>query len=155
MKRPPTTDLKFPLKYEKGKRFITRKDSTKEAVRPFDALCNDLYGSKFRQYYLGKFPNSDEKVIQKLVQKRVEEMKQIFREKGFDQQDYEQCCNHYDQMKGRAPRKKVRKRLDAMSLPKMTNTEEDKDLARGLMLIREHNLAKKSSSGGLKVDKTS
>ena len=42
MKRPPTTDLKFPLKYEKGKRFITRKDSTKEAVRPFDALCNDL-----------------------------------------------------------------------------------------------------------------
>jgi hypothetical protein len=28
--------LKFPLKYEKGIRLITRKGTTKEAVKPFD-----------------------------------------------------------------------------------------------------------------------
>jgi hypothetical protein len=83
MKRP----LKFPLKFEKGIRFITGKRTTTEAKKAF----KDFYLFKLRQFQIAKWSVVDEE----LAQKRLAENIESFQEKGFDKADCEGLKRDY------------------------------------------------------------
>ena len=142
MKRP----LKFPLKYEKAIRLITRKGTAKEAERPF----KEMLVSQSRSLQIAKRRRTDER----LVQERVEELVQHLRKEGFDEIFFELCCSDYAAMPRRAPRKKVKKEFDAKGLPKMPKTPQNRALMRAFIRIRQQNVDQKSPSGELKVPKT-
>jgi hypothetical protein len=113
MKRP----LKFPLKYEKAIRLITRKGTAKEAERPF----KEMLVSQFRHFQIAKRGRADERMLQE----KVEELVQHLKEKGFDQSFFEICCRDYAAMPRRAPRKKVKKNLtgrDCRKCPRRQRT---------------------------------
>jgi hypothetical protein len=142
MKRP----LKFPLKYEKAIRLITRKGTAKEAERPFKGMLV----SQFRYFQTAKWRRTDER----LVQEKVEELVQHLKEEGFDQIFFERCCGDYAAMPRRAPRERVKKEFDAKGLPKMPKTPENRAIMREFIRIRQQNLGQKSASGELKLPKT-
>jgi hypothetical protein len=99
MKRP----LKFPLKFEKGIREITRKRTTKEAMKAF----NIFYLSQLRESQVRKYG----KVNEALAQADLQETFQVLREKGFEQGFFEMARCDYEKMPRRARRKKVKKNL--------------------------------------------
>jgi len=142
MKRP----LKFPLKYEKGIRLITRKDTTKEAEKAFE----EFYLFQIRELQIAKYGKSNEALVQKVAKENVEYLRG---QGAFDEAFFNQCKYHYAQMPRRAPRKRVKKEFDAKGLPKMPKTPENRALMREFIRIRQQNLDQKSTSGALKVPK--
>jgi hypothetical protein len=118
MKRP----LKFPLKFEKGIREITRKRTTKEALKAF----KDFYVFKVREGQVSKWGRVDEALAQELLRENIEG----FREKGFEEEEFfETMRRDYAAMSRRAPRKKVKKEFDANRIPKVTKTPLDPRLS--------------------------
>src|SRR5262245_6157698 len=145
MKRP----LKFPLKYEKGIRLITRKDTTKEAEKAFTVF----YLFKIRELQIAKYGRSDEALVQKLAKENVEYLRGLG-QGAFDEAFFNCCKYDYAQMPRRAPRKRVKKEFDAKGLPKMPKTPENRALMREFIRIRQQNLEQKSASSELKLPKT-
>ena len=137
---------KYPCKFEKGIRVITRKDTTKEALKPFE----DLLLSDRRGFQVAKFGRFDET----LAQKEARELIEYFRANGFLEHELEHLRYAYAKLPRRAPRKKVKKEFDAKGLPKMPKTPENRALMREFIRIRQQNLDQKSASGELKVPKT-
>lgn len=117
MKRP----LKFPLKFEKGIREITNKDTTKEALKAFKfLLLSELHGIQ-----LGKFGRVDEALLQQDLQRTIEG----FREIGFDKEWCEGLRRKYIELPRRKPRKKAKIKFDANGCPKVTKTPLDPQLS--------------------------
>ena len=110
MKRP----LKFPLKFEKGIRFITGKRTATEARKAF----KDFYLFKLRHFQKARWGAVDEQ----LAQKRLAENIEGFQEKGFEKAVCEGLKRDYQQLPRRAPRKRVKKEVDANGIPKVTKT---------------------------------
>jgi hypothetical protein len=117
MKRP----LKFPLKFDKGIRLITRKRTTREAMKQFKSF----YLFEIREFQIAKWGKMNEA----LARKRLEENIEGFRESGFDQEWFERLCRDYEAMPRRARRKKVKIKFDANDVPKMTKTALDPPLS--------------------------
>jgi hypothetical protein len=125
MKRP----LKFPLKFEKGIREITRKRTTKEAVKAFEVF----YLFKVREGQVVKWGRVDEALAQKLLRENMEG----FREKGFEEEWwFEMARCDYAKMKRRVPRKKVKKEFDANGVPKVTKTPLDPQVSALLGYVK-------------------
>jgi hypothetical protein len=113
--------LKFPLKFEKGIREITRKRTTKEALKAFEVF----YLSKIREFQVAKWGRVNEALAQELLRENIEG----FREKGFDQIFFERYCYDYEKMPRRGRRKRVKKEFDANGIPKVTKRPLDKELS--------------------------
>ena len=141
MKRP----LRFPLKFEKGIREITNKDTTKEALKPFEVLLL----SELRAIQVGKFGRVDEALLREQLRENIE----YFRANGFSKEWFERLRHAYTAVPRRAPRKRVKKEFDAKGLPKMPKTPENRALMREFIRVRQQNLDQKSTSGALKVPK--
>jgi hypothetical protein len=145
MRRP----LKFPLKYEKGIRLITRKGTAKEAEKPF----REFLAHKIRETEVarGRYRAA---ALDTIVAQFVEETIEVLQEKGFDEDYLEMCRRGYAEMPRRAPRKRPKKEFDAKGLPKMPKTPENRAIMREFIRIRQQNLDQKSASSELKVPKT-
>jgi hypothetical protein len=125
MKRP----LKFPLKFEKGIREITNKDTTKEALKAFTVLLL----SELRGIQVAKFGRFDEALLQKQLRENIER----FREKGFEEEWlFERLRREYIKLPRRAPRKRVKKEFDANGVPKVTKTPLDAQLSAFLGYLK-------------------
>lgn len=135
MKRPK----KFPVKYEKGIRYVTRKDTTKEAEKAFETFC----AYQIRQMLVARYGRSDEELVKKQVRENIDHLKA----EGFVDDEYlhflDLCRNAYISMPRRKPRKKPKKEFDEKGVPKMANTPENLALMRELMRIRRQSLDEK------------
>jgi hypothetical protein len=134
MKRP----LKFPLKYEKGIRLITRKGTAKEAEKAF----RDLYIFEIRNLQIRKWGKANEERVQEIVKENIEHLRTV----GFDEVFYFRCQDDYAQMPRRAPRKKMRKSLDAFGIPKLTKKPLDTQVSAtlaGIKLVKKQEKVRK------------
>jgi hypothetical protein len=141
-----TRPLKFPLKYEKGIRYVAPKGTTNEAEKPF----REMLAFRIGHLQMAKRGKADEK----LVQKKVEEIIDDLKENGFDQPFFEMCCHDYAAMPRRALRKKVKKEFDANQIPKVTKTPLDEKTSALFATVKYLHKQEKSSSDALKVPKT-
>ncbi len=119
MRRP----LKFPLKFEKGIRGrdgITRKRTTKEALKAFESFLL----IKLRERCQRKFGRIDESWVQRELREALE----MLRQEGFTRERFEFLRDEY-QTGRRAPRKRVKKEFDANGIPKVTKTPLDPKLS--------------------------
>ena len=120
--------LKFPLKFEKGIRYVTNKRTTTEARKAFEKF----YLLKIRELQIAKWGVVNEQ----LVQKRLAENIAGFQQSGFDQESAEWLRREYVKMPRRAPRKKVKKEFDANGIPKVTKTPLEPELSALLALTK-------------------
>jgi len=117
MKRP----LKFPLKFERGIKEITRKRTTKEALKAFKSFVLEKLLAKQKR----KFGNTNKTIAQQELHEALE----VLQEEGFTQSRFESLRSEYVKMPRRAPRKKVRIKFDANGCPKVTKTPLDPQLS--------------------------
>jgi len=103
MKKRPK---KFPVRYENGIRYITQKDTTKEAEKAFESFLPWLT----RQRQIARFGRFDEELVKKWVREDIDHVK----DKGFDEDKLDALHDAYPNMPRRAPRKKVKKNLTRM-----------------------------------------
>jgi|SRR4029453_16529112 hypothetical protein len=117
MKRP----LKFPLKFSKGIIFVTGKRTEREAMKPF----KDFYFEMILQYQKARGV-----VNEALARKQLKENIEAFRENGFDDQQFlERMRADFINRPRRAPRKKIKRAVDANKIPKVTKTPLDPQIS--------------------------
>jgi hypothetical protein len=134
MKRP----LKFPLKFEKGIRLITRKQTATKAEKAF----NSYYSWLLENIYEHARPE---------LEKEIESA----RKAGWSDYSIRLHRRKYVQMPRRKPRKKVKKEFDAKGLPKVGKTPLDPRTAEFLGALKDVIAHEKWTSDALKVDKSS
>jgi hypothetical protein len=117
MKRP----LKFPLKFEKGIRIVTRKRTATEAMPAF----KKFYAWSVRQMQKAKWGAVNESLVDERVRENIEGL----RKTGFDKDFLELCRHDYSTMSRRAPRKKIKRAVDANKIPKVTKTPLDRRIS--------------------------
>jgi hypothetical protein len=120
--------LKFPLKFEEGIRNITRKRTTKQALKAFEKF----YLSKLLHFQMVRFGNTDEAIAREELRDIIEAL----REKGFEQDDCEWLKRGYQERPRHRPRKKVKIKFDANGIPKVTKTPLEPQLSARFAYLR-------------------
>jgi hypothetical protein len=117
MKRP----LKFPLKFSKGIIFVTGKHTETEAMKPF----KDFYLEKILE-----FQKARGIVNEGMARKQLEENIEAFRKNGFDDQQFlERMRADFISRPRHAPRKKIKRAVDANKIPKVTKRPLDPQIS--------------------------